>query len=108
MQYTFTHTSSNSCCAQGLTDGRSSTRRQEKSVMKDPILVLLSCTETHLSASPVDESSMGFGMDYDMTQVAVVFSLMLHEESQSSVAKCPSQYICLGLTGCIGQQGQAQ
>lgn len=31
------------------------------------MLALLSFTETHLLASPADESSMGFGMDYDMT-----------------------------------------
>lgn len=62
--------------------------------MKDPVLALLSCTETHLSASPVGESAMGSGRDYDMTQVAMVSSLKLHEESQSG-AKCPSQYICV-------------
>lgn len=74
--------------------------------MKDPVLALLSCAETHLSASPVDESSVCFRMDYDMTQVAMVFSLKLHEESQRG-AKCPSQYIRLDLTTCIGQLGKA-
>lgn len=74
--------------------------------MKDPILALLSCTETHLSASPVDETSMGFGTDYDMTKVAMVFSLKRHEESQSGT-KCPSQYVCWDLTACINQLGKA-
>jgi len=74
--------------------------------MKDPILALLICTETHLSASPVDESAVGFRMDYGMTQVTMVFSLKLHEESQSD-AKCPSQYLCLDLTACISELGKA-
>lgn len=70
--------------------------------MKDPILALLSCTETNLSANPVDESSTGFGMDYDMSQIAMAFSLELHEESQGG-AKCPSQCVCLYLTACVSQ-----
>lgn len=43
---------------------------------------------------------------YDMTQVAVVFSFKLHEESQSD-AKCSSQYKYLDLTNAISQLGKA-
>jgi len=47
--------------------------------MKDPILALFSCTETHFSASLVDESSVESRIGYDTAQVAMVFSLKLHE-----------------------------
>lgn len=57
--------------------------------MKDPILALLSCIETHFSASFVDESSVSSRIDYDTAQVAMVSSVKLPEGSQGGT-KCPS------------------
>lgn len=48
---------------QVLADGHSCTHCHEKSGMKYPVLGFLSSTKPHLSASPLDESSIAFRGD---------------------------------------------